>query len=544
MAWHGYFRYAGNEIVNLPRTEAYARESGWFKPSGDGVDLAVMTGAGRYVSPIIDNAPWTDPDEDASYDFWGFYPIDVTGIEDSTVTSTVVENTGDGGTPGRVRRATKTVVFRGLLLAASECGADHGMRWLRSVLNGSACGNQSTQTCNGDDLCYLSCEPALDYNVPGDFIVIPGTPGSPGTLDTYDGGNGEDPNTGSASGGSGGSVGDEVLDGGGAGDPGDAYVFDGGEEPSGLDEFIDGGGASLPPSFNVIDGCNVNLDCAPSGPGTPDIVIDTNVEPQDPAFCLDEMTRSLRKVVFNNGPTILNKQTTTDGSAVWTVQFTAVAGNPYEFGTEKKIVQGFMDPTITNPYLPGVDGIFDLTGVIVDESGCVEPAVSPVFDPFCPALTAPPAVPNVPLGCYTPPANWRRRQFSIPKNYIPLHTDAVPLMKVYARDDEVRNLRLRFYADVNGDGSIVDDPCAWCGDIVISYVPEDLTLVFDGSDKVIYVENPGGLRRRAEHLVYSTDGGPFEWPALTCGFNYIVTLDLPQTQAPPVVDFSLYNRAA
>lgn len=430
MAWNGYFMYGGNEFINLPRTEVYADGAIWFRPSGEGVDLPLMTGEGSYLSPLIDEAPWTDPDIAASYDFLGIYPLDVAGIEDSTATSAVVENTGDGGTPGRVRRSTRTVVFNALVLAITDAGADYGVKWLKSVLNGNPCGNTATQTCNGDDLCFLSAEPVLNH-----------------------------------------------------------------------------------------EGSGVVTDC------------------------IDDIMRQFRQVVFNVGPSITAKRTLSDGGALWMVTFTAICGNPREFGVEVPIVEGFMDPLVTDPYAnTGVTGTFDLNGAIVDETACAEAILTPVFDPLCPAVLVPPSVPNVPLGCYVPPVNWRRRQFTIPNGLIPLFSDAVPILRTYARDADVRNLRLRFYADVNGDGSIVDDPCAWCGDIVFSFIPQDFTLVFDGSDQTIYVQSPGGTRRRADNLVYATDGGPFEWPLLTCGFAYIVTVDLPQTQPPPVLDFSLVNR--
>lgn len=554
MSWIGYFVYGGNEVINLPRTEAYAGPAYWFRPSGDGSDLATMTGEGRYTTPIVDRAPWTDPDDFASYDFWGFYPLDVSGIDDATVTSTITESTGDGGTPGRVRRATKTIVFNGLILAASECGADYGMKWLRNTLNGNACGNLATQTCNGDDLCYLACEPALDFDTSQSLLIpgtpgTPGTPGSPGSLNDLDGGSAADDVTSfSVNGGGAGAPTGDTLDGGGANASSIADTFDA-TPPTGTTPAWDGGtAASAGP--DTMDGCNADLSCAPGtpgtpgDPGTPDVVVNVDLQPQDPQVCLDEATRSLRRVVFNNGPTVLSKRITSDGAAVWNVQFTAVAGNPYEFSVEKPVVQGFMDPTVTNPYAPGLEGQVDLDGRIVDDATCIEPIIAPIYDPLCPALVVPPSVPNVSMGCYTTPVNWHRRQFTIPKSLIPLHSDAVPLMRVYARDAEVRNLRLRFYADVNGDGSILDDPCAWCGDIVMSFIPHDMTMVFDASDKQVYVESRGGLRRRADNLVFATDGGPFEWPAMTCGFGYIVTVDLPQTQAPPVVDFSLFSRVA
>jgi hypothetical protein len=67
-------------------------------------------------------------------------------------------------------------------------------------------------------------------------------------------------------------------------------------------------------------------------------------------------------------------------------------------------------------------------------------------------------------------------------------------------------------------------------------------MVLDGTEETVHVEMTGGLRQRADSLVFATDGTPFEWPRLTCGFGYIVTVDLPEQAVPPVVDLSLIER--
>lgn len=434
MAWPGYFTYAGQEFINAQRTQVYAKHAGagWFKGCYGGDDLGLMLGE-NYRSAMLDPAPWTDPNAPESYDFFGVYPLDVTGIEDSTREGTVVESLGDGGTVGRVRNATRAVVFSVALVGSSDCAVEYGMRWLRRLLLGAACGVQANEACAGSDMCYLSCEPVLDWN--------------------------------------------------------------------------HGGG------------------------------------PLDALNCLDPYERSLRRVVFNTGPTITNKQEISDGSVVWTATMTATAGNPWEFGAEVPIVVGF--GSVTEPYVCDPPGLINMNGPIVDDSSCRPTSYFPVFDPMCPAFIEPPAPPSVPLGCYVPPVNWKRRQFTIPEEFIPLWGEVVPKIEVHAPATvEVRNLRLRFYADVDGDNNIDDDICAYCGDIVISYVPAGQTLVLDGSDQLVYVESAGGEgKRRADSLVFSTDGTPFEWPVLSCGFGYIVTLDAAQTASLPKVDLSLYSRA-
>jgi len=431
MAWDGYFLYAGPEFINAPRTEAYAVGADWFLGCVGGGDLAPILGD-LYQTPALDSAPWTDPDRPESYGFWGVYPLGVTGLEDSTRVGIVQESTMDGGTIGRIRNGTRTVVFNVALVGDSDCAVEYGARWLRRLLMGAACGISSSEACSGDDLCYLACEPMLDW---------------------------------------------------------------------------DSGG-----------------------------------HPSEALGCLDPFERNLRRVVFNTGPTFTAKHAMTDGGAMWTATFTAVAGNPWEFSTETPIVEGF--GIVPDPYVSEPPGLVNMNGLIVEDQ-CLPVAFQPVVDPGCPAFIVPPDPPKVPIGCYVPPVNWLRRQFTIPEEFIPLWGEVVPKIEIKAPvDSVVRNVRLRFYADVDGDNDISDDTCAYCGDIVVSYVPMGETIVLDGSDQLVYVDSPVGQRRRADALVFNTDGEPMEWPVLSCGFGYIVTVDMEQTAIMPSVSLSLFSRAA
>lgn len=469
MAWTGYYSYDGNEIINATRTEAYAKAAGlgWFRAVYRNESLPYLLDDVPYRTPALDEAPWVDDDRPESVDFCGVYPLDVTGVEDSSRGSTVTESVRDGGIPGRLRHGTKAVVFNAVLVASTEDGAEYGFTWLKQALLGSACAGYATA---GADLCYLTSAPEV------------------------------------------------ILTSGSVAEP---IIYDGGTPPT-TGGPIDGGtpfatGLPLPATTGAVF---------------------TLADPD----CFATYSRSLRQVVFNSGPSITAKRTASDGGAVWSVTFTAVAGSPYEFGAETPIVAGFGKPGVTDPYLIDEGGAFSLTGSIYLEVPCAVPAYAPIYDPLCPAITPPPGPPSVPLGCFTPPANWLRRWFTIPKDQVPLWGEVVPVINVHANRGVLRNLRLRFYADILGDGAISEDPCAYCGDILVSYIPQNSTLVFDGSDQVVYIEQNGGVRRRADALVFKTDGTPFEWPALTCGFGYVVTLDLPQTQVPPSVDLTLVSR--
>lgn len=268
----------------------------------------------------------------------------------------------------------------------------------------------------------------------------------------------------------------------------------------------------------------------------------------DPADCLPDWHRNLRNVSALTGPTVGSKQFITDGGAAWIVDFTMAAGNPYEWGQEQPVVAGFCDPRVQVPYVGGVvpdGGSFDMDGTVFSEYHCPKPTYQPLFDPECPAVIPPPGLPSVPMSCYDFPVNFSRRQFVIPPDHIPLWQEEVPLITIKAFTHAVHNLRIRFYADVLDTGDPSVDPCNYCGDMVFSYIPRNTTMVFDGADRQVYVEAlGGGSRRRADSLVFATDGEPFDWPGLSCGLGYIVTVDMPQTQEPPVIDLSLYPRGA
>lgn len=436
MAWNGWFEYGGAEIVNASRTEAYAKHFGasWFKPVYRNTDLVSILGDDRYDTPLQDDAPWTDPDIADSYDFFGCYPLDVGGVEDSTSSSVITESTLDGGVPGRPRRSSKTVVFSLVLVGASEAGVEYGFQWLKQAMSAGPCAGRESSACGGTELCYFSSEPCVDW-----------------------------------------------------------------------------------------------ANCT-----------------GDPTDCMDPLLRNLRRIVPTVGPVVTGKLKMTDEGTAWLVSMTLVAGNPIEFGVDIPLLDGFMDPTVNIPYVGGIipdGGQFDEDGFVQDDPNCPSRVITPIFDPLCPAVIVPPDAPDVDLSCFKFPVNYRRRQATIPRQFIPAWAEVVPLIEVFA-PVECRALRLRFYSDPRGDGDPNADPCSFCGDIVFSYIPANSTLVFDGSDEVVYLRTGKGVNRRADSLVFGTDGKPFDWPVLTCGEGYVVTFDLPQTQSPPVVDLTLVPRAA
>lgn len=437
MAWDGYFAFDGEELINVERTEAYARALGatWLIPNYTGVPLAQALGDAPYLTPWLDDAPWISHADPTTAEFLGLYPLDIVGVEDSSRTAVTVQSSGDGGSVGRVRRGTKDIVFSAMLLATTERGAAHGLDWLETVLDGMPCDDLD----EGSALCFLAAPPVYSVN------VCP---------------------------------------------PSDA-----------------------PPLY------------------------------QTPTQQLDRLYRTALQAQVNSGPIVVAKRYPRNG-AVWTVSFTVTVGVGFTFGQEHDIVSQAFDATVVDPYVSEVTGLYVSTPSIHVDVDCAADVYVPVYDPLCPALTPPPTPPSVALGCIDAPTTWERRSFTIPRQYVGLWASALPRVAIHGAEEDSRNVRVRFYADPLGFHDTAEDPCGFCADLLVSYVPAGSTLVIDSAISTIYLEDPDGSRRRADVLVSRSDGLPFDWPVLECGMGYVVTVDVPVAAVPPVVDLSVQARVA
>jgi hypothetical protein len=196
MSWDGYYRYGDTEIINAARVRAYSEALGmyWVKEAGTGKnvgDLPALLGDQPYTFPVIDGAPWYDPDAPESGNFAGVLPLKISGIEDSTRESSVFEFTHDGGNPGTLREGTKAVTFSVALVGTNEAAVEYGFRWLKRALRRRDCTPGSTVNCRGERLTYARHEP-LDLPPALTGTLLDGT--SPDFLggDIYDGGSPSD----------------------------------------------------------------------------------------------------------------------------------------------------------------------------------------------------------------------------------------------------------------------------------------------------------------------------------------------------------------
>jgi hypothetical protein len=152
MARDEWFNYNGKELVNLSRTaqlaEALNISTLWVQQSAVQWVEDALGGSGYND---IAQAPWYDAGYAASTEFAGIVPLEVRGLDDSTLESTPVEYITDGGHSGKPRNTTLSIVWNVAIIASTDRGAEYGKRWLDRRLRDSG----SNVFCSGADLDYF-----------------------------------------------------------------------------------------------------------------------------------------------------------------------------------------------------------------------------------------------------------------------------------------------------------------------------------------------------------------------------------------------------
>lgn len=250
---------------------------------------------------------------------------------------------------------------------------------------------------------------------------------------------------------------------------------------------------------------------------------------------LTDYERHLNNVVINRGP-IVNSKRTVPGcnGAVWLVSFTAVAGDPFIYGSQLQVLEGLGQGT--DPYVGPFTGAWGSTTYTA--AGCVTPTYQPLYDPLYPALVNPPSAPDIPpAGFVTPSGVWQRRYAEIPAEVIPLWDEVRPILVVRSEGADARMVRVRFYPEYVAP----DDDCDAVGEFLITYIPQDVYMFIDTVLQTVYVYDAvTGITRRADSLVLgSAAATPIKWFGLSCGDAYRMTVDW-DTDTTPDLDVDLY----
>jgi len=152
MSYDGWLEYNGVELVNLSRTAQLAEtldiDTLWVRASSV---AWIQTELGGTNYDDITQAPWYDPGYPASLEFAGIVPLSFLGLGDSTVESSTVQYTTDGGKSGKSRSATLPLVANVAIVAATDRGAEYGKRWMDRMLRDAG----ASTFCSGADLRYF-----------------------------------------------------------------------------------------------------------------------------------------------------------------------------------------------------------------------------------------------------------------------------------------------------------------------------------------------------------------------------------------------------
>jgi hypothetical protein len=149
-----------------------------------------------------------------------------------------------------------------------------------------------------------------------------------------------------------------------------------------------------------------------------------------------------------------------------------------------------------------------------------------VVDPDCSPIPDPPRAPSIEDSCIDEASQWRRYQYVLEPDLVPVWSDALPVVQLAAEGTAVRQVRIRFYPNPLGADTGDLEPCSYCGEFIVAYIPPWSTMTVDAIRQTAFVTSPGGVVRAATHLLYASDGGPIEWTSLSCGLEYTMTVDV------------------
>ena len=152
MAYDGWVRFGGTDLFNMARTsklsELMGIDSVWV--NSEEVEW-IQEALGEFDYDDVTKAPWYDEGFPASEEFAGILPLTLSGLDDSSRTSTPIEYITDGGSPGHARNATLPLVANVAIVASTERGAEFGLRWMNRLLRSRGEG----ATCSGTTLEYF-----------------------------------------------------------------------------------------------------------------------------------------------------------------------------------------------------------------------------------------------------------------------------------------------------------------------------------------------------------------------------------------------------
>lgn len=200
------------------------------------------------------------------------------------------------------------------------------------------------------------------------------------------------------------------------------------------------------------------------------------------------------------------------------VEFTITAGRPWAFTTTTEVATLALDAGL------------NFTDPVGEDCAPTNPAYDNyVDDPFFTAIARPPQPPVIAPPNILNINSWRRRTALIPQYLTQRWGRVVPNVRI-STAAAVQYLRIRFYREGNGL-----EGCDYDAEFLISYIPANAVMGLDAIRRSATLTLADGRAVPAGHLLFGSDGRPFQWPSLGCQYTYTMTADLMPGQSGVVV---------
>lgn len=205
------------------------------------------------------------------------------------------------------------------------------------------------------------------------------------------------------------------------------------------------------------------------------------------------------------------------------VEFTLLAGKPWAFKPAVTLAQ---DLEWTEPPDECITWVTALP-CSDDYETCEAAELDPCpLDPRCPPTEAPSIpVPDNPCNCI-PLAGYAKVCVQVPAGSSPLWSDAVPIITLTSGPvTPLRGVRIRVYGNPLNLPAASLEPCDYCGEINISYIPPGATYILDGTTQRTRIQCVGRAETSGSSVTFGEQGGPLEWPVLECGSGYTICIE-------------------
>lgn len=191
------------------------------------------------------------------------------------------------------------------------------------------------------------------------------------------------------------------------------------------------------------------------------------------------------------------------------IEFTLTAGRPWAFTRTTAVAWMAMDEGLN---FQDPDGEDCAPSNPVYDNYVDDPYFTAIARPPQPPIVAPPNV----LAIHS----WRRRTALIPPYLTQRWGRVIPMVTI-ATENEVQFVRIRFYREENGVSG-----CDYDGEFLVSYIPGTAVMRLDALRRQATLQLWDGRVVPAGHLLFGSDGRPFQWPSLGCQYTYTMTADI------------------